>query len=164
LRGGVQAAAAQTGRTASSGPAQDPLGAWTDMIGSMWGTPSSVPAARAPEPPKRTPEKPKRTTEKPKRAAEPPQADPISVTPFAPWAALMSGMLSASAPPEPEPPEDEPEDEPPEESPPSAGQPPHDPLEFFSHMVETGLDAQQQYVATLQNVFDSYWGAKPQRR
>jgi hypothetical protein len=108
----------------------------------MWGGPSSGPA------------KPAET--------EPPASD-AAPNPFGPWAAMMSGMLGAGATPEP------PQARPARAKPPEAesqpeSTPPQNPFEFFSHMVETGLEAQQQYVAALQNIFDIYWGAGPQRR
>jgi hypothetical protein len=88
-----------------------------------------------------------------KEQAEPPAGTGDSaLNPFAPWAAMMSGALGGPAAPElPVPPE------------PKAPQP-QDPFEFFHQMMATGLEVQQQYLAALQNIFDSYWGAGADRR
>ncbi len=76
---------------------------------------------------------------------------------------MMTGALGGpAAPPAPEPTRESSAPEPPLE--PSAPEPPHDPFAFFSQMMEAGLDVQGQYLANLQNIFDSYWGADSERR
>jgi hypothetical protein len=83
---------------------------------------------------------------------KPPEAERLD--PFAPWAAMM-GAFAPAAPSAPEPARAEPA---------QAEPPAHDPLAFFSGMVETGLEVQQQYLTALQNIFDSTWGAGSGRR
>jgi hypothetical protein len=128
LRGGAPAAPPRRPEGRGESEAADPFGAWTNMIGAMWGVTPSGPAKAEPEPP---------------------APDP-SLNPFAPWAAMMSGALGGQpATTTPEPPK---------------AAPPHDPFALFSGMMETGLEVQQQYVSSLQNIFDSCWGAGPDRR
>jgi hypothetical protein len=88
----------------------------------------------------------------PKAPEVEPPANDAAPNPFAPWTAMMSGMLGGETTPEPS------------QAKPKASREPPNPFEFFSHMVETGIGAQQQYVAALQNIFDSYWGAGAKRR
>jgi len=142
--GGTPAARPQSQRSTAgggNGTAQDPFAAWANMLGSMWGG-ASPNEPKAPE-------------------VEPPAND-AAPNPFAPWTAMMSGMLGGEAAPEP------PEAESPRRSSSKGSREatpePPNPFEFFSHMVETGIGAQQQYVAALQNIFDSYWGAGAKRR
>lgn len=136
LRGGASAAKTHGRSQASEAHAspQDPLSAWTAMVGSMWGVTPSAPVEE--------------------KAEEAPSAAPQD--PFAPWAAMMSGMLGARAAP-PAAPEPPPQPQP---QPPS----PQNPLEFFGQMAETRLEVQQQYLANLQNIFNSYWSAGSGRR
>jgi hypothetical protein len=82
---------------------------------------------------------------------EPRDAPP---SPFGPWGDMLNAMLAAGQPPAP-PPEPEPEPEPAS---------PANPMEFFGHMFETGMDAQQQHLASLRNIFDTYWGADHKRQ
>jgi hypothetical protein len=141
LRGGASAAApSQLRRNGSAdGAPTDPFSAWASMVGAMWGGSPAGPGRDKPEPPP---------------AAE------TAFNPFAPWAAMMSGALGGqptpetAEPPEPEAPEPEP----------AAPEPPHDPFAFFNQMMETGLQVQGQYLASLRNIFDTYWGAGPERR
>jgi hypothetical protein len=140
--GGTPAARPQSQRSgAGNGAAQDPFAAWANMLGSMWGgAPSGQPKAQEVEPP----------------------ANDAAPNPFAPWTAMMSGMLGGEAAPEPPEAKSRPRSS--AKASREATPEPPNPFEFFSHMVETGIGAQQQYVAALQNIFDSYWGAGPQRR
>jgi hypothetical protein len=115
----------------------DPFSAWADMLGAMWGPPR-VPDQPAPEP-------------------APPDDAP---NPFAPWAAMMTAMTGGGQPAaspaatrEPPPPEPLPSPE-----------PPQDPFEFFNRMFEIGREVQEQHLATLQGIFDAYWGPGPTRR
>jgi hypothetical protein len=140
LRGGTPAARPQSQRTTASsgnGTAPDPFAAWANMLGSMWGG-ASPNEPKAPE-------------------VEPPGND-AAPNSFAPWTAMMSGMLGGETTPEP------PDAKPSPKAAREAAPEPPNPFEFFSHMVETGIGAQQQYVAALQNIFDSYWGAGAKRR
>jgi hypothetical protein len=181
LRGGASAAP-QSGRNGGSGAATDPFSAWTSMVGAMWGAPSSGPAQARAEPPiagmplnpfapwaammtgalggraePPTPDPPE-----PPEPPEPPAGEAL-LNPFAPWAAMMSEALGGRAEaPAPEPPRESSASEPPPEL--AAPEPPHDPFAFFSQMMETGLEVQGQYLANLQNIFDSYWGAGSERR
>ncbi len=83
----------------------------------------------------------------------PPRAD-APPSPFGPWGDMMNAMLAAGQPPAaPRAPEPPPE--------PAS---PANPVQFFGRMFETGIDAQQQHLATLQNIFDTYWGADHKRR
>jgi hypothetical protein len=75
-------------------------------------------------------------------------------SPFGPWGDMMNAMLAAGQPPAP----------PPAPEPPPEPVSPANPLQFFGRMFETGIDAQQQHLATLQNIFDTYWGADHKRR
>jgi hypothetical protein len=141
LRGGASAAPApsQSRRNGSADVPADPFSAWASMVGAMWGGSPAGPGRDKPEPPP---------------AAE------TAFNPFAPWAAMISGALGGqptpetAEPPEPEAPEPEP----------AAPEPPHDPFAFFNQMMETGLQVQGQYLASLRNIFDTYWGAGPERR
>lgn len=140
LRGGTPAGQGQRGREAQSA-AQDALDAWSNMVGGLWGA-------------------------RPPGAAKPEAAESKALAnPFAPWAALMSGMLGpqAAARPEPDPPAPAKRNAPAPSKPNAPAAAPHDPFGFFSQMVETGLDVQQQYGAALQKIFDS-WGAGHTRR
>jgi len=85
-----------------------------------------------------------RSTDKPE--PDPPPAGQFN--PFAPWAAMMGAMLGGqpAAP------------QPPEPLPPPQAEPVQNAFEFFGRMFETGLEAQQQHMTTLQNIFDAYWG------
>ena len=135
-------------------PAMQPIAAWLDMMRMMTGAPA--PAARAPEPP-------------PKPAAKPPSAAasdaPAATSPWAgnPWAEMALAMLgqttatAAPAAPDPEP-EPEPEPQPEPEPAPSEAAP-----AGLAQLMESGREAQQQYVASLQRMFDQFWGA-PDRR
>ena len=175
LRGG--ASAVPQGRRNGSGAATDPFSAWASMVGAMWGGPTAGPAQAKADPPsagmplnpfapwaammagalggRAEPPTPEPAEPEP---PEPPAGE-IPFNPFAPWAAMMAGALGGGAePPPPEPALPEPQPEPP------SPEPPHDPFAFFSQMMETGMDVQGQYLATLQNIFDSYWGAGPGRR
>src|SRR5918998_1375684 len=97
LRGDTPAAKTQV-RHDAGGPAQDPFSAWTNMFGAMWGGP------------------PTSTTERADRPA-PRAGNETAPNPFAPWNAIMPGILGE--PPAPEPP------------PPEAPQP-QDPFQFFN--------------------------------
>jgi hypothetical protein len=70
--------------------------------------------------------------------------------PLAAWGELMKAMMGGAAtetkPPEPETP-----------------QAPN-PAEMVSRMFETGREVQQQHLTSLQNIFDTYWGAPGSRR
>jgi hypothetical protein len=96
-------------------------------------------AAMTGTPPKEAPER------KPDTAAEQPN-------PFAAWAEVMNAMLVAGKPAEAPPPE------------PAAKEPPAPASAFFGRMFEAGIEAQQQQLAALQNIFDTYWGAEHKRR
>jgi hypothetical protein len=52
----------------------------------------------------------------------------------------------------------------PEEPPPPEPPPLQNPFEFFGRMFEIGWGVQEQQLATLQTIFDAYWGADPKRR
>lgn len=93
-----------------------------------------------------------RAPEKP----EPPQAAPSEMPdPFAPWAAMMSAMTGGQpAAPATEPP-------PPEPKPETQAQ---NPFEFFGRMFDMGREVQEQQLATLQGIFDAYWGTGRKRR
>jgi hypothetical protein len=137
LRGEANVTKSGSGQNAGgTGPVANPFSAWADMVENMWGTP----AAEKPTEPGRAP----------------PDEAP---NPFAPWAAIMGGMLGASPPARSTAPDPPPAPEPAPESPPVQA-----PLEFFGRMFETGREAQQQHLATLQNIFDTYWGVAPRRR
>jgi len=177
LRGG--AAAAAQGRRNGGSAATDPFSAWASMVGAMWGGPPSSPAPAKLDPPSEgmplNPFAPwaammagalggraEPPTPEPPEPPEPPAGE-VPFNPFAPWAAMMTGALGGpAAPPAPEPTRESSAPEPPLE--PSAPEPPHDPFAFFSQMMEAGLDVQGQYLANLQNIFDSYWGADSERR
>jgi hypothetical protein len=77
----------------------------------------------------------------------------VTANPFAPWATMMSAMIGgeqqAAEPPPPEAPK-----------PPA----PQSPFDFFGHMFEIGREVQQQQLSSLQNIFDSYWGAERKER
>jgi hypothetical protein len=59
----------------------------------------------------------------------------------------------------------EPEPEPPPEAKPKAPQPSSGAMQAaWSQALESGREAQAQYLASLQNIFDQFWGAGPGRR
>jgi hypothetical protein len=156
LRGGTPGAASAGPRPAlPRGPANasDPFGLWSGMMGQTSGGGRSLPAP----PPAKPKPKPKPEIKRESKA-EPPSEEGPSV--FGPWGDMMNAMLGAGkgAAPEPEP---EPEPEPP--SPPEPP-PPQNPFDFLSRMFETGREAQEQHLATMQGIFDSYWGSAPKRR
>lgn len=71
-----------------------------------------------------------------------------------PWAEMALAMMGQQppAPPQPEP---QPQPEP---APREAGQ------NNWTQLAETGREAQQQYIASLQNILDNFWGAGQHRR
>jgi hypothetical protein len=105
-----------------------------------------------------------------------PTPGPTPAQPHAAWAEMMSGFMGAggSAPPTTQPggasaprqdaaPKPEPQAEPRPAEPPSSSS--NDELQAaWSGAVESGREAQAQYIATLQNIFDQFWGARPDRR
>ena len=113
----------------------NPFQMWADLMGGLAGAaPAAAPAPGASRP----------------RAEAPP-------SPFGPWGDMMNAMLAAGQPPA------QPPAPPPAPEPPQPASPPN-PLQFFGRMFETGIDAQQQHLASLQNIFDTYWGADHKRR
>jgi hypothetical protein len=89
---------------------------------------------------------------RPPEKPELPQAE--MPDPFAPWAAMMSAMTGGQpAAPAAEPPRPEPKPE-----------TPQNPFEFFGRMFDMGREVQEQQLATLQGIFDAYWGTGPKRR
>jgi hypothetical protein len=118
-------------------PLAQPFLAWLEMMRAM--TPGAAPV----------PEKPA-----PERAPEASAAPPTATNPWADLALAMMGLApAAAAPPEPErEPEPQPEPIPKQEQ---------DPL---ARMVDAGREAQRQYIASLQSIFDQFWGAGPNRR
>ena len=89
----------------------------------------------------------KRPESKPERAPldQPPN-------PFATWADMISAMAGGARDREPE--------SKPKPAPPKL----KNPFEFFGCMFETGRQAQQQQLATLQTIFDTYWPPADSRR
>jgi hypothetical protein len=137
LRGETDVTKSGTGQNAGgTGAVANPFSAWADMVENMWGSHS------------------------PAKPSEPERAPPDEApNPFAPWAAMMGGMLGGSPPARSTAPDPTPAPEPAPEAPPVQA-----PLEFFGRIFETGREAQQQQLATLQSIFDTYWGAAPRRR
>lgn len=121
--------------------------------------------------------------------SSPPAADNAAAQPFAAWAEMMRGMMGAAAPQKaeaeakpganpnpwadmvramsgeapvaPEPPPSDPglpSPEPPGEE---AGE---DLQAAWSDAIQKGREAQEQYLATLQNIFDKFLGAGAERR
>jgi hypothetical protein len=86
-------------------------------------------------------------------------ATPLSTSPNAPWADLLRMMApDASEPAAPRPP---PEAQPAKDS----GPPRAESMEAaWSQAMASGREAQAQYLASLQNIFDQFWGAGPDRR
>jgi hypothetical protein len=126
--------ATAAGRADAQAALPDPFTAWASMLG-MWG--GGPPGAAKPEPDRVAP-------------------DPF-MNPFAPWADMMNAMLGGGQPAAPP-------SEPRAAEPPRAPEPPlQDAFAFFGQMFETGREVQQQHLATLQNIFDTYWGANPKR-
>jgi hypothetical protein len=120
-------------------PLAQPFLAWLEMMRAM--TPGAAPE----------PEKPALKMPGP---VAPSAAPPTVINPWADLALAMMGQApAAAARPEPEP-EPEPQPEPPPEK-------EHDAL---ARMVDAGREAQQQYIASLQNIFDRFWGAGPNQR
>jgi hypothetical protein len=143
LRGETDVTRSGSGRNAGgAGAITNPFSAWADMVDTMWGTHPPV-----------KPSEPERS---------PPDETP---NPFGAWAAMMSGMLGSDQPARPTQSEPQPEPAPESEPAPEPESPPlQTPFEFFGHMFETGREAQQQHLATLQNIFDTYWGTARERR
>jgi hypothetical protein len=72
--------------------------------------------------------------------------------PLGPWGAMMTGFMRGLQPePEPQP---------------DAGRPAaaRNPFDVLSQMFEAGREVQGQHLTALQNIFDAYWGAPPDRR
>lgn len=80
--------------------------------------------------------------------AAPPQPSPARSPAQNPFEEMMASFMrtSAAAPPEPEP---EPEPQP-------AGA-----AQAWGQMMETGREMQQQHLASLQSIFDTFWGQAP---
>jgi hypothetical protein len=74
--------------------------------------------------------------------------------PFAPWTAMMTAMTGGGQPAAPSAPEPPPAPEP---------APLQAPLEFFNNMFDIGREVQAQQLATLQTIFDAYWGGNAKR-
>ena len=86
---------------------------------------------------------------------EPPKPAPQpAAIPANPWLHMMQAMMGQQ-PPEAPPPEPQPEPEP---------SPSKDRQDGWADAIKTGREAQQQYIASLQNLFDSFWAAGPGRR
>jgi hypothetical protein len=87
----------------------------------------------------------------PREASPPGDATPH---PLGPWGAMMTGFMRGLQPePEPRPESDA-------DTPPA----PRNPFDVFSQMFEAGREVQEQHLAALQQIFDAYWGAPPNRR
>lgn len=123
--------------------------------------------------------------------SSPPTPDNAAAQPFAAWAEMMRGMMGQAAP-QPQKAEAEakpgaganpwadmvramsgeapvaPEPSPPASSPPSpeptAGEAGEDLQAAWSDAIQKGREAQEQYLATLQNIFDKFLGAGAERR
>jgi hypothetical protein len=121
-------------------------------------------------------------------AGAPAPASGAAAAPYAAWAEMMRSFFNAGspAPPPAQPPAAgndptnpwadmlrtmsgqagrEPEPEPPPEAKPEVPQPSSEAMQAaWSQALESGREAQAQYLASLQNIFDQFWGAGPGRR
>jgi hypothetical protein len=83
-------------------------------------------------------------------AREPPQGS--APNPFGPWVEMMNSMLRAMQP-APEPPPKAPE--------PPPGAERDNPFAVFAEMFDAGRKVQEQHLAQMRNIFDTYW--RPER-
>lgn len=142
----MRAQAAQAGAPAASARPNDAAGqayaAWAAMMRSIMGAGSPQPA---PEPPK-------------------PQPEPgAGLNPWADMVRAMTGQAAVPAEPPKPPKPPEARSAPPERdpAPAAAGE---DLGAAWSDAVQRGREAQEQYLATLQGIFDKFVGAAPDRR
>jgi hypothetical protein len=100
---------------------------------------------------------------------QPAAAAPTPADPYAAWAEMMRGFMAQAAPAAPpsptsaaaaaQPPREK--EKPAQEA---APPPPEGGEAAWSQAMASGRDAQAQYLASLQNIFDQFWGAGPDRR
>jgi hypothetical protein len=134
-------------------PMMQPMAAWIEMMRALTGTQAPEATRPAPEPPPKPAANARPATAPDARAATSLWAE----NPWAEMALAMLGQPPAAARPEPEA-EAEPEPEPEPEPAPSEAGP-----GGLAQLVESGREAQQQYLASLQRMFDQFWSA-PDRR
>jgi hypothetical protein len=100
---------------------------------------------------------------------------PAAAQPYAAWAEMMRALMGGGASPAPQPSPAASSDDPaakaaaePKTQPAAETAPPPPSAEdlqaIWSQAMASGQEAQAQYLATLQNIFDQFWGAGPGRR